>query len=166
MSTRGALGFRVGGVDKVTYVHDSADDLAVDVVNWAKTVTDWKYVKRAAMAMKRVTASPTEDQILDVSIVLGIEPKAGLSWYQLLRPAQGNPWLTLDAKWYEDKKRFLYNSLFCEHACIINLDMMELEVYVGMQKVKHDKGRYSLKKGDGKYFPVALDRRIDLLKVR
>lgn len=118
------------------------------------------------MSMKSVEGSATYDQILEVCINTGIDLPKTDSWYTLLRPFQGLPGSILQAKYYEQRKDFLYHSGICEYAYIINLDMMEVELYRGNQKIKHDEGRYSIGKGQKPdktgYYPVALIERVDI----
>lgn len=173
MSTRGAVGFRVRGTDKITYNHTASDPehLGESIVTWCREQDDWKSAKKEVLAMKKVVNShPLDDELLDVCLRLGTElPDNQLKWYNLLRNTQGDIDSILKAKYYIDYKEFLMESLFCEWAYIINFDNMELEVYKGMQKVKHDKGRYTVGRGrfpgGNGYFPVALVGKFDLLNI-
>ena len=165
-SCRGALGFRVGGTDKITYIHSGADTIFGSILYWCSSVTDWKAIKRSALSMKSVGGIATDDQVLEVCLNTGIDLPQSNSWYSLLRPFQGSPGQILQAKFYEQYKDFLYHSKLCEYAYIINLDMGEIEVYHGKQSTKHDNGRYTLGKGqkpdkDG-YYPVALYERVEV----
>ena len=173
MSTRGAVGFRVRGIDKITYNHSSSDpeSLGESIVRWCRDVDDWKSVKKAVMDMKKAKSqSPTDDELLDLCIRLGKEyPSTSLKWYNLLRDTQGDPSSIIEAKYYIDYKEFLMESLFCEWAYIINLDNMELEIYEGYQKIKHARGRYTVGRGrvpgGNGFFPVALVGEFDLLNI-
>lgn len=57
---------------------------------------------------------------------------------------------------------FIYDSLFCEWAYIVNLDDGVFEVYMGAQTSKHTNGRYHDRKsiphafGIAEYYPCAL----------
>lgn len=44
---------------------------------------------------------------------------------------------------FEDERRFLIDSLFCEYAYLINLDSNKLEVYVGFNLNPNAPGRYA-----------------------
>jgi hypothetical protein len=56
-----------------------------------------------------------------------------------------------------DSNEFIYNSLFCEWAYIVNFDSRFFEIYRGFQKYPHNKGRYSLNKTiKNNYCPCAL----------
>ena len=155
MGTRGAYGFRVDGIDKITYNHFDS------------------YPESLGKAMIRYVASKTPDQLAEVArrlVLVDVDDKAtpelverykkrfsntdvgdqdDSSWYCLLREAQGEPsaWdavpglPTLDHM--IDGHEFLANSLFCEWAYIINVDDGVLEVYKGFNKDPDAPGRYA-----------------------
>ena len=158
MSVRGVLGFRVGGRDKITYNNSNSDQLEEGILDWCRSVKDWKEVKRKILAMKRVDGAPTDEQILEVAIALDTEPIQGANWYIMLRSTQGCVEKILNARYYENYSSFMLRSKLCEFAYIINLDMMELEVY--NRKVGGN-GRYCTKSNQ---YP-SLAKRIDLMKL-
>lgn len=159
MSARGVLGFRVGGRDKITYNNSNSDKLEDKILDWCRSVKDWKEVKCKVLAMKRATGQPTEEQILEVAVALDIEPVQDTDWYNLLRSTQGDIDKILAARYYESYKVFMTRSKLCEFTYIINLDMMELEVY---NRKVGGKGRYCTKSNP---YP-SLVKRIDLMKLK
>lgn len=67
-------------------------------------------------------------------------------------------------KKFKNLSSFLYDSLFCEYAYIINLDDNTLELYEGFNKDADAPGRYAkyFEKNDGGYYGVKLVRTISL----
>lgn len=66
---------------------------------------------------------------------------------------------------FEDYHEFLYNSLFCEYAYIINLDTRKLEFYTGSNRNPEANGRYAdhyAYKDDHRYCGVVLVQSIPL----
>ena len=125
----GVIGLRVNFVDKITYVH-KGEGIEERVLEWCREQKDWRRIRRLALAMKRVTGEPTDDQILEYCINTGIDiPTGSPDWYEIMRPNQGDLSRILAGKFYKDYKEFMVGSLFCKFAIIINLDRMELEVY-------------------------------------
>ena len=67
----------------------------------------------------------------------------------------------------EDYKTFLYDSLFCEYAYIINLDDNIVEFYTGFNKSPEGEGRYAsmtADEDDKRYYGVVLKQEIPLEK--
>lgn len=127
----GVIGFRVNFVDKITYVHNGLG-IEEKILEWGRGQEDWKLSKRLALAMKLVTGTPTDDQILQYCINTGVDiPDVDTltTWYQIMRPNQGNLSKVLLGKFYMSYKFFMVNSKLCKFAYIINLDRLELEVY-------------------------------------
>ena len=87
-------------------------------------------------------------------------------WYQLLRKTQGAEWFDEVYDNFQehiiDGSGFIKDSLFCEHAYIINLDTMELEYWKGFQHKPQKGNRYGETaptpsyKGQEAYYPCAL----------
>lgn len=163
MSTRGALGFRLNQTDKITYNHSDSDPsgLGVDVVKWCRYQTDWKEIKKKVRSMKKTSSKDVNDDKERLCNALGLVGSER-DWYWILRDTQGDLDKILEARYYEDYNSFLRDSLFCEYAYIINLDLMELEIYEGSQRKEHSKGRYSKGKSRDCYYPVALVGKFDL----
>lgn len=149
----GVVGFRVNFVDKITYVH-KGEGIEERVLEWCREQKDWRMIKRLALAMKRVTGKPTDDQILEYCVNTKIDlPYCEPDWYELMRPNQGYLSKILAGKFYKDYKEFMVESLLCKFAIIINLDRLELEVYD------------PLSLGDGRYSSMSLTKCIDLRKL-
>lgn len=178
MSTRGAFGFRIDGVDKITYNHaDSYPDyLGEEVVKWvatacapqriAQTMTDVSGI--ALVPDGQAIATPEHRQRVGTRFAdMGVGGGDGIgpgdvTYYRLLRNAQPTEGIQniIDAGIMIDGHEFLQDSLFCEYAYIVNLDDMTVEFYEGFQEKAHNAGRYASLPVDqnhaGRYWPVAL----------
>ena len=180
MSTRGAYGFRVGGVDKVSYNHSDSypAGLGVDIVAFIKENSDKVLLKIAkGIELVKSNIAPTQKQMSKCKEFADLSVGKGkiTDWYCLLRNAQGNLNAHKKTPYMIDGSSFLADSLFCEWAYIINLDTMKLEVYKGFNTDSKEAGRYASsidsymkekKEGDDKYYGVALVDEIPLDKVR
>ncbi len=171
MGTRGILGFRIGGKDKLTYNHNDSypGGLGSDVVKAVLKMKrmGWAAVKGKAKAIRLVTDKkpPTPADVQKCKFVSDLSVSSGATkeWYCLLRGIQGNLLGYLQLGLMEDSHKFIADSLSCEWGYIINLDSMMLEVYKGFQSSPHNKGRYAhLEKVDNDYYPCALLLEIDL----
>lgn len=137
MSTHGAIGIRMNGVDKVGYNHFDSypTGLGDDVLVWLKG-NDLTRLKKVFDEIKF-----TDD-----------DEKDAWNW--------DNHCLN---KIFEDRQDFLYNSLICEFAYIVNLDTNMLEYYVGFNKDLNAPGRYSnFKNKDSVCYGVRLEKEIPL----
>lgn len=116
MSTRGAIGIRMNGIDKVGYNHFDSypTGLGSEVLNW---LSKMNLEKLKTIFDKIKFTDDWEKQTWD--------------WNKHC--------LNLI---FEDKHRFLYDSLFCEFAYIVNLDTNMLEFYIGFNKDLNASGRY------------------------
>jgi hypothetical protein len=163
MGTRGALGFRVGGKDKITYNHFDSypEGLGVAMAGFIAAKPSVEGARVMVARLKDVSGTEPseayrvlyEDSQEDVS--------TGQDWYSLLRGNQGDPEAILVSGVYEESgSSWLCDSLFCEWAYILNFDEEVLEVYVGFQTEPHEKGRYApLREGSvviPEHYPVAL----------
>jgi hypothetical protein len=177
MGTRGAIGFRINGKDKVTYNHFDSypTGIGVQVVEFLKNTGDAELMAMAKkIKMVKEDGKPTPKQI-DTCIKAGmvdlsVSERSTADWYCLLRNAQGDLAAYGKLGYMTDSKKFLLDSLFCEFAYIINLDTMELEFYKGFNRTA-GAGRYGSKrdKEDGKlsdYYGVALFRSVPFLEIR
>jgi hypothetical protein len=152
MGTRGAVGFRANSKDKVQYNHmDSYPSYLGEEVLSFISKSSLQELKEIAdnIVMVDSEAKPTDEQISECAkwTNLGVSRSSTDDWYCLLRQAQGN----LDAyknglKYMLDAGMFLYDSLFCEFAYIINTDENVLEFYTGFNTRKtKSRGRYAFK---------------------
>lgn len=148
----GVVGFRVNFIDKITYVHNG-EGVEERVLEWCRGQKDWRMIRRLALAMKRVTGEPTDDQILEYCINTGVNiPTGRPDWYELMRPNQGDLSEILAGKFYKDYRKFMVESVRCKFAIIVNLDRMEMEVY-------------EPKFGVGRYESMSLTKCIDLRRL-
>lgn len=174
MGTRGAIGFVVDGVEKVSYNHFDSypDGLGKNVVEQVRAADLAKWREQAkALVMIKGKKPPTADQIEALSKFADESVSSGqkTEWYVLLRGLQGDMQGTLDAGYMIDSHMFLKDSLFCEYAYIVNFDTGKLECYRGFQRKRHNKGRYGRKftkynSGD-RYYGVALECEFDLANI-
>lgn len=162
MGTRGAYGFRIDGVDKVTYNHSDSypSGLGKDIADFCVETKgiDLKPFARGIRMVNEVTP-PTPDEIRKYHEFLNdqVGECTDKDWYCLLRQTQGDlqPYLDgLDVM--IDSKGFLKDSLFCEWAYIINLDDGVLEIYEGFNKQAGGAGRYAGGEPDNGYYGVKL----------
>lgn len=164
MGTRGAMGVRVNGTDKIGYVQFDSypEGWPSRMVEYLRPV-DLEYIKSRAESLRVVppTYEPTQHEKVELYRFadLTVSRKSLNDIYCLLRQCQGDLEKTLDAGLVIDASEFLADSLFCEYAYIANLDENTFEVYRGFQEAEHGKGRYAnmpqRRIGD-KYWPVAL----------
>ena len=166
MGTRGLYGFRKNGIDKLTYNHfDSYPAcLGAEVVDFCRRVSademDEMFDK---IEVVKHNDTPTFVQIdfcrqagwVDTDVSSGTEE----DWYCLLRNAQGD---LKGLKKVIDKygkaymlndNDFIYDSLFCEYAYIINLDTRMLEFYDGFQKTPQLGNRYGESPNTDDFYP-------------
>jgi hypothetical protein len=166
MGTRGFITFVVDDEEKTAYNHwDSyPGGLGLTMLEWLREATkDPAALRQSAAALRVVSpdSTPSEEDIVrlarfgDTSVATG----SLRDWYVLLRQAQGQPGLMLEAGVIEDARGFPLDSLFAEWGYVIDLDGDGLfEVYRGFQKQPHDLGRFAARGkpgGDRGYYPCA-----------
>ena len=136
MSTRGAVGIRRGGIDKVGYNHFDSypEGLGKEILTWLKNTNMNK--------LEKFFQKIQFDEESDV-----------FDWKNSKMNSV-----------FEEYSGFLENSLFCEYAYIINLDDGVLEFYVGFNKDPNAKGRYASLKvsDDNDYYGVVLKKTFPL----
>ncbi|AZM51831.1 hypothetical protein DMA15_03870 [Streptomyces sp. WAC 01529] len=161
MGTRGFIGFVAEGRETIVYNHwDSyPSGLGLDVLHFARSVTDWDAAKQQAAALVHIDPDvpPTEEQ--KVLLKRWEDPDvggAGDGWYQLLRGTQGDPAAILAAGHAEHDPDWPGSSLFCEWGYLLDLDARVLEVYEGFQEEPHSAGRFADRPGCDGYTPVKL----------
>lgn len=175
MGTRGAFGFRIDGVDKLSYNHFDSypDGLGREVITQVKEVlatTKLGEMIQNVRDVRQVDAhtDPTPEDVERYG-ALHEQVSTGADWYSLLRNAQGRIDLLLDGTLdvMTDGNSFVVDSLFCEYAYILDLDTTAdrfcLEFYTGFNKDPEAPGRYAaLTDGDSDYHGVALAHEISL----
>lgn len=136
MSTRGAIGIRFEGKDKVGYNHFDSYPTGIGV-------SIFEYLK--GKTYKELIDEYKSISFIDGSLV--------------------DVWNDMDNcfnKEFTDDSEFLYDSLFCEWAYIVNLDTKELEIYKGFNKLPDGEGRYAQMKHRTGYYGVTLFKTIPL----
>lgn len=137
MSTRGIMGFVADGRTVLTYNHCDSypEGLGVDLAKWAEGLTDERRTEVVAQiaAMEAVDDStdPGPGEAAEVAAVLGgpEQVDTGTSWYAHLRSAQGDPDLTLAARYYSDAVSSTTPGTWAEWAYLVDFDRNALDVY-------------------------------------
>jgi hypothetical protein len=176
MSTRGIMGLRIHGVDKLMYNHSDSypewlgnhvNNQLVQILKDPDRGIAWLCEKAEELIMVTDEEPPTQEEIdsLKKYSDLGVSNQSYNDWYCLLRHTHGELVDTLKAGYGVESKSFISDSLFCEWAYIVNLDTNCLEVYKGFQKVPHNKGRFAEdcvveSHRSNQYYPCALVREI------
>lgn len=170
MSTRGIMGFRVGGKDYLTYNHSDSypSCLGRSMGEFCKKIRSTPDgIQRIAEKIRKIRLvsdnggkdAPTEADVkrLKKHSNMNVSGRSLTEWYVLLRALQGDPQATIDAGVMTDDRDFMNDSLFCEWAYVVDFDDQTLEVYQGFQEKRHKKGRYAKSRAsDSGYYPVAL----------
>lgn len=189
MGTRGLMGVRIDGQDKLAYVHFDAypgglgatilEQLkdstagALEGVDGRDPLAEWRGLARALRLVNENTP-PThlEIDVLRPYADTSLGAKRLDDWYCLTRRLQGDLHETLLAGIMLDAGDFAADSLHCEWAYIVNLDADKLEAYRGFQKEPHERGRFAAlppRDEAGRkqmfgyaYYPIALVAEFDL----
>lgn len=174
MGTRGALGFRIGEQDKVVYNHFDSypSGLGVNVLTDLQTHFIGQPFDAVLAQLHKVASElrlivdgkpePTEADIKRYQKFANTSVDSGelTDWYVLLRNAQGGlkAYLSGDLDIMDSAASFLLDSLFCEWAYIINMDIETFEIYKGFNKDPEAPGRYAAQRRekDGEYFGIEL----------
>jgi hypothetical protein len=149
MSTRAAYGFIIDGKEKVTYNHSEGylDGLGLSLLNQLNGI----WLEYLEENVRNVVLVKDEDEVVTDKLILNelkdyiYDIKGDQTWYSLLRSSQGNiiHYACDDPlKYMIDGKDFLYDSLYCEYAYIINFDTGMFEFYEGYNKDPNADGRY------------------------
>jgi hypothetical protein len=173
MGTRGSIGFHIDGQDKLTYNHwDSyPTGLGAAICIGLNSIFD-------NMSIEVLKEMARDMVLIDTEVPPTLEQKAKMKhfikpnlevsnrseddWYCLFRNMQGNLGEYLDCGFMPENNGFMFDSLFCEWAYVINLDTEKLEVYRGFNTVEGNAGRYAshLENApfhrEAKYYGVAL----------
>jgi hypothetical protein len=169
MGTRGALGFRVNGEDKLMYNHFDSypEGLGSEVLEFLR---GWEENPLEQLALsdqpprskKEILAhyasllrdvegtEPTDEDVVkyDKWADWGVNGGRTNDWYALLRKTQGDLRAILECGVFTGSNDFILNSLFCEWAYIVNCDEGVLEVYKGFVSEPHNEGRYAKRTED------------------
>lgn len=178
MGTRGLNGFISQGETKASYNHFDSypENLGKDMLLFILRVNKekgWDKLTKKIANLKMIDeeSKPTEKDIQRYTELGYYDPRVGgksvePTWYQLLRQTQGVKWMDEVYDNFQehaiDNQDFIKDSLFCEHAYLINLDKMELEYWKGFQHKPQKGNRYGTKapapsyKGADSYYPCAL----------
>lgn len=171
MGTRGIMGVRINGQDKLTYNHfDSypsglGNDMVKDIQKLLKESVSAFKAQAIALRMVDESSKPTADDVAKLRKFADEDVSSGSinEWYVLLRNLQGKLADMLFAGVAIDSHEFVKDSLFCEWGYIANLDDQTFEVYQGFQKAPHTAGRYAAlpvqqesKASSDIYYPIAL----------
>lgn len=125
MSTRGAIGFRVGGADRIAYNDGDSypDCLGNRMMEFiAEGIEQFGYSSWLARTKQRVEALKDIPYDDDKEVI------------------DQDPEKLLAAGVYMDRRDHMFDPLFCEWAYVINLDDEELEFYKGGYRFRD--GRY------------------------
>lgn len=169
MGTRGAITFVSDGAERTVYNHFDSypGGVGLDVLEFVRRMVseDTLDLRREQVAkMSPVEGYPTKEELTELYVRQGGKPQiiqkgipGTFDWYSALRDTQGNPDAILVAGFFEDAWDFPSDSLFCEWAYVIDLDLGVLEVHKGFQHAAHHEGRFANRpaKTNG-YFPVRL----------
>jgi len=173
MGTRGAYGFIVNGIEKITYNHwDSyPTGLGANIAAFIEDTPIEELTIANNIVLVNGYTTPTNKQIKECEQYHNSNVSTGEKeeWYSLLREAQGNLYAFKNGlKFMINNDSFLEDSRCCEWAYIINIDEGVLEVYRGFNKDSNAKGRYAKRNvtSDQDYYGVALIKTIPLNEVK
>lgn len=180
MGTRGIMGFRCGGDDKLTYNHSDSDPhwLGVYVLGDLKSfIADYKHTtqQRLREIFDNITIvgqedKPSMEQVeeLEKRFPGRLKVGCGNAAYDVLRDFQGDISAYLAGlKWMVGNNDFIKDSLSCEWGYIVNIDTMRLEVWRGFQRKPDKTNRYGHKRdrNNKKYYPCAMLISFDLFEL-
>lgn len=153
MGTRGAYGFIVDGKEKVSYNHMDSypSHLCRGLLKELSTLSDLNIltenVRNIIMVEQGDTPNISDKELSLLSEFTNNYVGSGNTWYNILRESQGTiePYCRQETPllYMTESKDFLYSSLFCEYAYIINLDTNMVEFYRGGNTHTDAPGRYA-----------------------
>jgi len=154
MGTRGAIGFRNSGRDYITYNHfDSYPGYLGNGLLGELAETNIPHLLHIASNLILVSddegsPKPTDIQVRECKeyVNLTVASRDEYSWYCLLRGTQGTlkPYIAKGLRYMIDSSTFIYDSLWCEYAYIVNLDKNQFEFYKGLQLRLDPTNRYKV----------------------
>lgn len=173
MGTRGIVGFRLDGEDRLAYNHFDSypSGLGIEVVQQIDKMATMHFLDDTVRDITLVTdETPITQKVIDrcTEITnLGVSRQSTYDWYCLLREAQGNLLAYLELGLMLDSNSFIKDSLFCEWGYIVNLDTAKLEVWRGFQKAPDPTNRYGQEAHDShsSYYPCKMIAEFDLATV-
>lgn len=152
MGTRGAYGFRYKKKDYLIYNHYDSypSGLGANVIEFVRrsltTEGDIKKTKTLLESSVKLDKLSFRPELLgcfgdyiDPTITLGSIKNDFL--YQIGLPHALDSMLE-SGYFKETSNHFIYDSLFCEYAYIVNLDTGKLEFYTGFNTTNNTSGRY------------------------
>ena len=162
MSTRGILGFHIGGEGKIAYNETNSVPAALGKnvicalhnILYNRATLEHRAAQLEAVPFEKM---PMLDQLQKVK---AFHPNgtgtADEEWSRMVSETQGDLKAMMRAGLYEDEKHFVRDSRICEWGYVANLDKSVLEVYRGGQKQSHGKGRFAeMGRSDRRNYPVA-----------
>jgi hypothetical protein len=178
MGTRGSAGFIYQEEVKLGYNQFDSypDGLGRDVLGIVSKINKedgWEKLKNNVLKLKDIG----RDTITDDELLKRYEKYSNLSVseqklsdpYCLFRSIQGSDWIdevySGNLEHYTLENNFVYDSLFCEYAYIINLDTMKLEFYDGYQKEVQVGNRFGESSNSDGYYPCRLVGVFSLLRI-
>jgi hypothetical protein len=161
MGTRGVVGFRKNGVDKLMYNHFDSypSGLGAKVIGFLMdTSVEEMLTIFDKIEMIDEHSKPTAQQIEECKrwTDLKVSKQTTNDWYCLLREAQGELGAFKEGLRYMlEANDFIKDSLFCEYGYIVNLDDNVLEFWEGYQEKPQEGNRYGTEASEG-YYPCRL----------
>ena len=142
MGTRGIIGFYHRGRTYGAFNAMDSDPeyLGIEVINYLRRTNICELREKMSTIIVVDPDKKPTPKAIDICRSAYTGTKTPISWNELLRSVQSFD--VFDLPYMINNKSFLYNSLFCEWAYIINLDAKTLEIYKGLNK-KIGKGRYA-----------------------
>ncbi len=176
MSTRGLIGFYHKETDKLTYNHSDSypEFLGKNILSELKEVSDWGLIKDR---VENLVAIPDSRVITDNDALVRSEIRRHFDgnyqvnnpkdYYSLFKPFQGRlkPYLDGKLTFMATANDFVYDSLFCEWAYIVNLDTQKFEVWRGIQSKPDLESRYDMESDRMGYYPCKLLKDYSLLEL-
>jgi len=168
MGTRGAIGFKINGEYKVTYNNFDSymEGLGKEVISFCNKIIKNNKLETLKENVKKLELLDPNKPVSEYLIkkysmfannYVGNQKKDDP--YCLLRETQGSIMLdfVLDGSLEHiiNSEDFLYNSLYCEYAYIIDLDLNVLNFYSGFQKTPDPKSEFSQNAHSNGFYPVS-----------
>ena len=177
MGTRGSLGFICEEKEYLNYNQFDSypDGLGQEVLKFITNINSqngWSKFKENGKNLiqlegKRVTDPEIMERYKKYAD-LGVSEQTLEDPYCLFRKIQ-NSWMNEiykgELQHFYFNNKFIYDSLFCEYAYIINLDTMKLEFYDGFQDKPQIGNRYGAEPNEDGYYPCRLVCVFDLQSI-